>query len=103
VDALHGGETVAYTYAEMRDRVQKLTGTMQSLGVGPNDCVSVFAENSNRWLTTEQGIMRAGACNAVRCEGYTKCSCIAIVFNYAYFIMSMACAMQPSCALMVML
>jgi long-subunit acyl-CoA synthetase (AMP-forming) len=66
VDALHGGETVAYTYAEMRDRVQKLTGTMQSLGVGPGDCVSVFAENSNRWLTTEQGIMRAGACNAVR-------------------------------------
>jgi long-chain acyl-CoA synthetase len=66
VDALHGGETVAYTYAEMRDRVQNLTGTMQSLGVGPGDCVSVFAENSNRWLTTEQGIMRAGACNAVR-------------------------------------
>lgn len=30
------------------------------------DCVSVFSENSYRWLIAEQGIMKAGGCNAVR-------------------------------------
>jgi len=30
------------------------------------DCVSVFSENSYRWLIAEQGIMKSGGCNAVR-------------------------------------
>lgn len=34
--------------------------------VAAQDCVSVFSENSARWLIAEQGIMKAGGCNAVR-------------------------------------
>ncbi|KAG5177099.1 long-chain acyl-CoA synthetase [Tribonema minus] len=66
VDALHGGITVVYTYAELRERIVRLAGAFQALGLAPGQCVSVFSENSNRWLTAEQGIMLAGGCNAVR-------------------------------------
>jgi long-chain acyl-CoA synthetase len=69
VDALHGGHTVAYTYAELRERIRWLAAALQAQGVGAGDKVSVFAENSNRWLTAEQGVMLAGACNAVSAQG----------------------------------
>ena len=70
MDAVHRGEDACYTYKQLKERIDKLTGVMQLLGVKPRDCVSVFAENSNRWLTAEQGIMRAGACNAVRSHSF---------------------------------
>ena len=38
----------------------------QKLGVLPGSGVSIFAENSHKWLLAEQSVMKAGAYNAVR-------------------------------------
>lgn len=40
---------------------------LRSLGVRPGDRVSLFSENSSRWLVADQGIMFNGAADAVRC------------------------------------
>lgn len=39
---------------------------LRSLGVQAGDRVSLFAENSSRWLVADQGIMFNGAADAVR-------------------------------------
>jgi long-subunit acyl-CoA synthetase (AMP-forming) len=39
---------------------------LRSLGVQAGDRVSLFSENSSRWLVADQGIMFNGAADAVR-------------------------------------
>ena len=39
---------------------------LRSLGVQAGDRVSLFSENSSRWLVADQGIMFNGATDAVR-------------------------------------
>ncbi|CAN0310844.1 unnamed protein product [Pylaiella littoralis] len=60
-----GAET-RLTYSEMRRSIGTIASALMGLGVQKEDCVSVFSENSYRWLIAEQGIMKAGGCNAVR-------------------------------------
>ena len=40
--------------------------SLQMLGLQPGDCVSMFSENSYKWLVLDQAIMKAGAYNSVR-------------------------------------
>jgi len=65
VDPVHG-DRVDVTYSQARDLIRQGAGAMQQLGVKPGDCVSIFAENSHRWLIADQAIMKTGACDAVR-------------------------------------
>jgi len=65
VDDIHG-EPAQYTFKELRQLIIDGAGALQSLGLEKGDCVSMFSENSHRWLVLEQAIMKAGGCNAVR-------------------------------------
>lgn len=58
--------TGTHTFKQVCDQVKSGAAAFQKLGVLPGSCVSVFAENSHRWLLAEQAIMKAGAYNAVR-------------------------------------
>ncbi|CAM9875633.1 unnamed protein product, partial [Hapterophycus canaliculatus] len=60
------GVETRLTYSEMKTSVGMMAAALMRLGVEKEDCVSVFSENSYRWLIAEQGIMKAGGCNAVR-------------------------------------
>lgn len=59
-------DTGTHTFKEVCDQVKVGAAAFQKLGVLPGSCVSVFAENSHKWLLAEQSVMKAGAYNAVR-------------------------------------
>jgi long-chain acyl-CoA synthetase len=69
-DYIHSNSTAAgsdITYAEFHELVSKLSAAMvQRFGYQPSTCTAIFAENSCRWLITEQAVMLAGGYNAVR-------------------------------------
>lgn len=65
VDLIHD-EPVTMTFKDARNKIEQGTSAMQQLGIRPGDCVSLFAENSNRWFVMDQSIMKAGGCDAVR-------------------------------------
>lgn len=54
------------TYAEGNTMITTIAAGLQRLGLLSGDCVSMFSENSYRWFLVDQGIMKAGGCNAVR-------------------------------------
>ena len=45
--------------------MQAFAAGLQSLGLRAGDRVSLFSENSSRWLVADQGIMFNGAADAV--------------------------------------
>eukprot|EP01041_Mallomonas_annulata_P003706 gene3706-7370_t len=64
-DPIHG-DNVQLTFSEANSLITKGATALQSMGLVPGDCVSLFSENSHRWFLIEQAIMKAGCCNAVR-------------------------------------
>ncbi|MCM1984887.1 AMP-dependent synthetase/ligase [Lyngbya confervoides] len=71
------GETVALidphsqpqqqiTFAQLAEALTRFACGLQSLGVLPGDRLSLFADNSPRWLIADQGCMLAGAVDVVR-------------------------------------
>ncbi|NJL79973.1 MAG: long-chain fatty acid--CoA ligase [Richelia sp. RM2_1_2] len=54
------------TYTELHQQIQQFAAGLQALGVKPEQRISLIADNSPRWLIADQGIMTAGAVNAVR-------------------------------------
>jgi long-chain acyl-CoA synthetase len=62
----HATPPVRLTYRALGDGIEGAAAAFVALGVGPGDVVALFAENSPRWLLCDQGLMRAGAANAVR-------------------------------------
>jgi long-chain acyl-CoA synthetase len=65
IDPIHG-ENVELSYSQFSDLSTVGAASMQSLGLKSGQCVSMFAENSYRWLVVDQAIMKAGAHNSVR-------------------------------------
>lgn len=57
---------VVITYAELYEQIQQFAASLQALGVQPGERVALIADNSPRWMITDQGIMTAGAVNVVR-------------------------------------
>ena len=55
-----------YNYQELADKISIAAAAFNSIGSVSGDVVSLFSENSPRWLIADQGLMRAGASNAVR-------------------------------------
>lgn len=70
----HSQPEVKITYSQLSTQIQKFAAGLQVLGVNMEDnetpnyreCVSLIADNSPRWFIADQGIMTAGAINAVR-------------------------------------
>jgi len=42
------------TYRELNNEMSALAGGLQALGLEPKQCVSIFSENSHRWLIMDQ-------------------------------------------------
>ncbi|MDP7993876.1 MAG: AMP-binding protein [Synechococcus sp. SP2 MAG] len=66
VDAPHAAHPEHFTYQELSQRITTAAAGFRSLGIREGDVVGLFAENSPRWLMADQGLMRAGAADAVR-------------------------------------
>ena len=67
--ALHDPHTTPetkYTYAELASAIEQFAVGLQTLGIGYKDKVALFSENRPRWMVADQGIMTAGAIDAVR-------------------------------------
>jgi long-chain acyl-CoA synthetase len=62
----HSKPEVKITYRELLSQIQKFATGLQVLGVQPAGKIALFADNSPRWFIADQGIMMAGAANAVR-------------------------------------
>jgi len=62
----HSTPEVKLTYAEVYDNAMLFAAGLQSLGIQQGDHIALFADNSPRWMITDQGIMLAGAVDAVR-------------------------------------
>ncbi len=68
----HSQPEIKLTYTDLYQQIQQFAAGLQALGIEPNPeeavppRVALFADNSPRWLIADQGIMMAGAANAVR-------------------------------------
>jgi len=57
---------ISLTYTELSIEIQRFATGLQALRVQAGDRISLIADNSARWFIADQGIMTAGAANAVR-------------------------------------
>lgn len=62
----HARPPLEITYADLHRQIQQFAAGLQSLGIQPGEVVALFADNQPRWLIVDQGIMLAGAIDAVR-------------------------------------
>ena len=65
VDPVHG-DTVDLTFSQCNNLITIGAAGLQKMGLMPDECVSIFAENSYKWFVADQAIMKAGGCNSVR-------------------------------------
>ena len=66
VDAPHATHPERLSFADLAQRIATAAAAFQAHGVAQGDVVALFSENSPRWLVADQGLMRAGAADAVR-------------------------------------
>ena len=66
VDAPHASHPERLSFADLAQRIATAAAAFQAHGVAEGDVVALFSENSPRWLVADQGLMRAGAADAVR-------------------------------------
>ncbi|MEX0268792.1 long-chain fatty acid--CoA ligase [Leptolyngbyaceae cyanobacterium UHCC 1019] len=66
VQDFHSVPPVTLTYTALHQQMQEFAAGLQALGVKVGDRIGLFSDNSPRWLIADQGIMTAGAVNAVR-------------------------------------
>ncbi len=58
-------DNVQLTFAELRAAMLRFAAGLAALGLQRGDKVSLFSENSARWLIADQGVMLNGAADAV--------------------------------------
>jgi len=66
LEAPHAATPEQLSYRQLQQRIEQAAAAFAGLGVGTGDVVALFAENGPRWLQADQGLMRAGAADAVR-------------------------------------
>jgi long-chain acyl-CoA synthetase len=66
LEAPHAVPPETYSYGELERAVSCAAAGLRRLGLREGAVVGLFAENSPRWLIVDQGLMRAGAADAVR-------------------------------------
>ncbi|MEL7352462.1 MAG: AMP-binding protein [Cyanobacteria bacterium J06649_5] len=62
----HSNPETKYTYRELAAAIKQFASGLQALGVQPGEAIALFSENRPRWMVADQGIMTAGAIDAVR-------------------------------------
>ncbi|NJM70834.1 MAG: long-chain fatty acid--CoA ligase [Scytonema sp. RU_4_4] len=62
----HAKPEVVITYTQLFQKIQQFAAGLQALGVKAGERVSLISDNSPRWFIADQGIMAAGAVDAVR-------------------------------------
>ncbi|BAZ18092.1 AMP-dependent synthetase and ligase [Calothrix sp. NIES-4071] len=74
----HVKPQVTFTYEQLYYQIQQFAIGIQTLGFTEDSedselqRIALFADNSARWIIADQGIMMAGAANAVRSSGADK-------------------------------
>jgi long-chain acyl-CoA synthetase len=68
----HGEPKLQLTYTELAQQIQQFAAALQTLGIQPEEKVALFSDNQPRWMIADQGIMTAGAIDAVRGSGADK-------------------------------
>ena len=66
LDAPHAAHPERLSFGELAERIATAAAAFRANGVNPGAVVALFSENSPRWLVADQGLMRAGAADAVR-------------------------------------
>jgi len=69
IEALHDPHSkppCQYSYRQLQAAIEEFARGLQALGLKPGDKIAQFSDNSPRWLIADQGVMLAGAANAVR-------------------------------------
>ncbi|MEB3321317.1 MAG: AMP-binding protein, partial [Synechococcaceae cyanobacterium] len=66
LEAPHTHPPETLSFRALRQRIEQAAAGFAALGVESGDVVALFAENGPRWLVADQGLMRAGAADAVR-------------------------------------
>jgi len=69
VEAPHARPPESLSFRQLRQGIEQAAAAFAALGVAEGDVVALFAENGPRWLLADQGLMRAGAADAVRGSG----------------------------------
>jgi long-chain acyl-CoA synthetase len=69
LDAPHARPPETLSFRRLRQQIDQAAAAFADLGVREGDVVALFAENGPRWLVADQGLMRAGAADAVRGSG----------------------------------
>ena len=64
--APHARQPESFTFQGLDQAIRSAAAGFASLGVAPGDVVALFSENGPRWLIADQGLMTAGAADAVR-------------------------------------
>ncbi|MGB3636529.1 MAG: AMP-binding protein [Rivularia sp. (in: cyanobacteria)] len=68
----HSKPSTTLTYSQLHYQIQQFAAVIQALGIPENPQenipprVALFADNSHRWMIADQGIIMAGAADAVR-------------------------------------
>ena len=77
----HSTPETKYTYRELATDIRRFAAGLQALGLQPQEKVAVFSENQPRWMVADQGIMTAGAIDAVRGVSSEKSELLFILDN----------------------
>ncbi|AFY34985.1 long-chain fatty acid--CoA ligase [Calothrix sp. PCC 7507] len=77
----HAQPGVLITYAQLAEQIRQFAAGLQSLGVKVGDRISLIADNSPRWFIADQGIMTAGAADAVRSSQAEREELLFIIAN----------------------
>ena len=63
---LDPANNVTMTFSEAAAKIESLAGQLQASGIKKGDKLSVFAENSYKWLLLDGATLKCGAANVVR-------------------------------------
>ncbi len=77
----HAQPEVVITYEQLYEQIQQFASGLQALGLQAGDRVSLIADDSPRWTIVDQGIMAAGAADAVRSSQVEQEELLYIVAN----------------------
>lgn len=59
-------EDASMSYSEAAAAIERIAAQLQVLGLGKGDKISVFSENSHKWLLLDGAVLKSGGVNAVR-------------------------------------
>jgi len=68
----HSKPELKLSYQELHSKIRQFATALQGLGIEKGNKICLFADNSPRWLMADQGIIMAGAVDAVRSSGAEK-------------------------------